>query len=112
MEKAWQLDRGGGYPGGSGRGLSEGIDTSTPGGELLFHMMRALAQFERKIISERTKAGLAARKGSRISRGSAESDVRHPGHSRQGAHCTREDEARSREAPEGFTATLYRRLGE
>ena len=40
--------------------LTEQIDTSTPGGKLLFHMMGALAEFERDLIRERTNAGLAA----------------------------------------------------
>ncbi len=40
--------------------LTEQIDTSTPGGKLLFHIMGALAQFERDLIIERTKAGLDA----------------------------------------------------
>ena len=40
--------------------LSENIDTSSSGGRLLFHMMAALAEFERNLISERTKAGMAA----------------------------------------------------
>ena len=39
--------------------LTEGMDTSTPMGELLFHIMGALAQFERALIIERTAAGLA-----------------------------------------------------
>ncbi|VFR65000.1 Phage DNA invertase [plant metagenome] len=39
--------------------LQENIDTTTSGGMLLFHMMAALAQFERSLISERTKAGMA-----------------------------------------------------
>ena len=42
--------------------LSESIDTSSAGGELTFHMLGALAQFERSLISERTKAGLASAK--------------------------------------------------
>lgn len=42
--------------------VSEAIDTTTPGGTLIFHMMGALAQFERALIVERTKAGLAAAK--------------------------------------------------
>ena len=40
--------------------LSESIDTSTAGGKLVFNMFGAVAQFERDIISERTKAGLKA----------------------------------------------------
>lgn len=40
--------------------LSENIDTSSPGGRLVFHMMAALAEFERSLISERTRAGMAA----------------------------------------------------
>lgn len=40
--------------------LSENIDTTTSGGRLLFHMMAALAEFERSLISERTRAGMAA----------------------------------------------------
>ncbi len=42
--------------------LSESIDTTTAGGLLLFHVMGALAQFERALISERTKAGMKAAK--------------------------------------------------
>jgi DNA invertase Pin-like site-specific DNA recombinase len=40
--------------------LRESIDTATPGGRLFFHMMAALAEFERDLIRERTTAGLAA----------------------------------------------------
>lgn len=40
--------------------LTETIDTNSAGGRLLFHIMSALAEFERAIIRERTKAGLAA----------------------------------------------------
>jgi DNA invertase Pin-like site-specific DNA recombinase len=42
------------------RSLSEAIDTSTSGGRLTFHIMAAMAEFERAIISERTKAGMSA----------------------------------------------------
>jgi DNA invertase Pin-like site-specific DNA recombinase len=42
------------------RSLTENIDTSSSGGRLMFHMMAALAEFERSIISERTRAGLSA----------------------------------------------------
>jgi DNA invertase Pin-like site-specific DNA recombinase len=40
--------------------LQEGFDTSTSGGKLIFSVFGALAEFERNLISERTKAGLAA----------------------------------------------------
>jgi DNA invertase Pin-like site-specific DNA recombinase len=36
------------------------IDTTTASGELIFHIFTALAQFERRLIQERTRAGLAA----------------------------------------------------
>ena len=42
------------------RSLTESIDTSTPGGKLIFHVFGALAEFERELIRERTQAGLAA----------------------------------------------------
>ncbi|WP_343529025.1 recombinase family protein [Sphingomonas sp.] len=42
--------------------LMEHIDTSSSGGRLMFHMMAALAEFERALISERTRAGLAEAK--------------------------------------------------
>ena len=42
--------------------LTDGIDTTTTGGKLVFHIMGALAEFERDLISERTKAGMKAAK--------------------------------------------------
>lgn len=42
--------------------ISEGIDTTSAGGKLVFHIFGALAEFERELIRERTKAGLAAAK--------------------------------------------------
>jgi DNA invertase Pin-like site-specific DNA recombinase len=48
-------DRGIGF-----RSLQEAIDTTTPGGKLVFHVFAALAEFERDLIRERTTAGLAA----------------------------------------------------
>ena len=44
------------------RSLTEGMDTTTPHGELLFHLFGALAQYERALTKERVKAGLAAAK--------------------------------------------------
>ncbi len=40
--------------------LQESIDTTTPGGKLVFHLFGALAEFERELIRERTNAGLAS----------------------------------------------------
>lgn len=42
------------------RSLTEAIDTTTPGGRLIFHIFGALGQFERDLIRERTRAGLGA----------------------------------------------------
>src|SRR5271166_5589040 len=42
------------------RSLTEAIDTTTAQGVLVFHMFSALAEFERSLIRERTRAGLAA----------------------------------------------------
>lgn len=52
------------------RSITEGFDTTTPGGKLIFHVLGSLAEFERDVISERTRAGLDAarargRKGGR-----------------------------------------------
>jgi DNA invertase Pin-like site-specific DNA recombinase len=44
------------------KSLKETIDTSTAGGKLVFHVMAAMAEFERDLIRERTNAGLAAAK--------------------------------------------------
>jgi DNA invertase Pin-like site-specific DNA recombinase len=38
--------------------LQENLDTTTGGGRLIFHLFGALAEFERELIRERTKAGL------------------------------------------------------
>ena len=42
--------------------LTESIDTTSPGGKLIFHIFASLAEFERSIIKERTIAGLEAAK--------------------------------------------------
>ena len=44
------------------RSLTEQMDTTTPHGELLFHLFGALAQYERALIQERVKAGIDAAK--------------------------------------------------
>ena len=50
--------------------LSEGINTTTPGGKLVFHIFSAVAEFQREIIVENTMAGIdaARRNGKRIGR--------------------------------------------
>jgi len=55
-------------PGGVGfKSLQEAIDTTTPGGRLVFHIFASLAEFERDLIRERTRAGLdAARRRGRV----------------------------------------------
>ncbi len=58
------------------KSLQDNIDTTTPGGKLLFHILGSLAEFERDLIRERTHAGLVAarargRKGGRPAGGNA-----------------------------------------
>ncbi|WP_292530161.1 recombinase family protein [Methylocystis sp.] len=72
--------------------LSESIDTTTPGGKLVFHIMGALAEFERTLIVERVNAGIAAAK----KRG------KHVGRPRK---LTVEQVAHAREAIEGGLQT-------
>ena len=55
------------------KSLTENMDTTTPGGILVFNVFAAMAQFERDLIRERTNAGLQAarargRKGGRPSK--------------------------------------------
>ncbi|MDQ7839259.1 MAG: recombinase family protein [Thermodesulfobacteriota bacterium] len=42
--------------------ITDGIDTTTPAGRFFFHVMASLAQMERELLIERTRAGLAAAK--------------------------------------------------
>lgn len=50
--------------------LDQDIDTSTPTGRLLFHVLGSIAEFERDLVRERTRAGLesAKRRGARLGR--------------------------------------------
>src|SRR3954452_21852086 len=49
------------------RSLTDGIDTTTPAGRFFFHVMASLAQMERELMGERTRAGLdAARRRGRV----------------------------------------------
>ena len=51
------------------RSLTENIDTTTAGGKLIFHIFGSLAEFERALIKERTKAGLASARARGITGG-------------------------------------------
>ena len=44
------------------KSLTDQIDTSTPAGRFFFHMMASLAEMERELLIERTRAGLNAAK--------------------------------------------------
>jgi DNA invertase Pin-like site-specific DNA recombinase len=50
--------------------LRDNLDLSTPSGRLMFHVIGAMAEFEKSLIQERVKAGLrnARAKGKRIGR--------------------------------------------
>lgn len=52
------------------RSLTEAIDTTTAQGRLVFHLVAAFAEYERALISERTRAGMAAsrRRGQKMGR--------------------------------------------
>ena len=52
------------------RSLHESIDTTTPSGKLTFHVFAAIAQFERDVLSERTRAGIMAaqKRGAKLGR--------------------------------------------
>ena len=56
---------------------TEGVDTTTPSGQLLFHVVGAVAQFERDLIAERVRAGVAHARamGKRIGRPRAQVDI-------------------------------------
>ena len=56
--------------------ITDGIDTKTPAGRFFFHVMASLAQMERELIMERTRAG---RPAPRTCGGSKASDDRQQG---------------------------------
>lgn len=61
------------------RSLCDGaIDTTTASGELIFNIFSSLAQFERKLIQERTKAGLEAARARGIKGGRKKISAKNP----------------------------------
>ncbi len=72
--------------------LTEGVDTTTPAGQLLFHIVGAVAQFERELIAERVRAGMAHARamGKRIGRPRAIVDVEAVSKLRGGGQSLRE----------------------
>ena len=61
------------------RSISDGmIDTTSASGELVLNIFSALAQFERRLIQERTKAGLAAARARGRVGGRPPMDCKHP----------------------------------
>ncbi len=88
------------------RSLTENIDTTSTGGRLVFHIFGALAQFERDLIRDRTKAGLAAarargRKGGRKPKLSAEQIEKARRRAQQGRHAPAHD-GLDRSRPQGL----------
>ncbi len=57
--------------------VTEPIDTASPAGKLVLHLLGSLAEFERSLIRERTSAGMQAarRRGARIGRPRARFDL-------------------------------------
>ena len=89
--------------------VTEPFDTSTPSGKLLLHMVSAMAEFERGILQERTRAGLAAarRRGARLGRPRARLDEDHVRELRAGGMSVREIASSMGVG----SSTIQRRLG-
>src|SRR5438128_9892295 len=72
--------------------MTEGVDTTSPAGQLLFHVVGAVAQLERDLLAERVRAGMAHARalGKRIGRPRAIVDVEAVYQMRGGAQSVRE----------------------
>ena len=73
--------------------LSEQVDTSTPTGRLLFHVLGSIAEFERDLIRDRVVAGMraAGRRGAHLGRpkGLGECEVKRAARLRRQGHSLR-----------------------
>jgi DNA invertase Pin-like site-specific DNA recombinase len=90
--------------------VTEPFDTTTPSGRLLLHLVSAMAEFEKSILVERTKAGLAAaiRRGAKVGRRRVRVDLERARELRVEGKTLRDV---AKELGIG-TATLYRALAE
>jgi DNA invertase Pin-like site-specific DNA recombinase len=85
--------------------LTEAMDTTTAGGELLFHVMGALAQFERRLNAERSRAGIeAARRRGKHSYSNKEDSI--------ARRCRTVEPPRSRRARSSRQAMTWARVTE
>lgn len=95
--------------------LTEKLDTSTAHGEFAFHMIAAVAHMERRLIAERTVAGLAAakRRGVRLGRRQKlDEEAVREAHRLIGADLQRLEEIAALYAVSGITlARAFRRYG-
>jgi DNA invertase Pin-like site-specific DNA recombinase len=80
---------------------NEGADTTTPQGKLLFGIMASLAEFERSLISERVRAGMAR----------AKAQGRHTGRPPLSVAKRRRIEARLAETPRPADRAIARAVG-
>lgn len=94
------------------RSLRDSIDTTTPSGRFFFHMMAALAEMERDLIRERTRAGLAAAKAR--GRNGGRPPKLTPKQVRHAKHLLKDPEVSVGEVAASLgvaRSTLYRALG-
>lgn len=94
------------------KSLTEGFDTTTAGGTMIFHVIGAMAQFERSLIAERREAGLAKAKANGVKFGRKRLDS---GGLAKALLAIERDEMSIAEAARVYGVTrsvIYRRLGE
>jgi DNA invertase Pin-like site-specific DNA recombinase len=95
------------------RSVTENIDTASSGGKLMFHMMAALAEFERSLISERTKAGMAAARNRGVRMGRPKSlSADQLQFARNAINCQRVAPMRVAQDLNVSIRTLHRRMAE